>query len=156
MHVQVRKAQTTDADAITRILRSLGWFAHLNTEPAEMTKERIARHLEVCRSEPGHSVYVAQNSAGEVVGYAAVHWMPTLFLAGPEGYVSELFVDEAARGQGVGARLLETMTEEGRARGCSRLLVVNMRYRESYRRGFYRKCGWEERPDAANFVYRLA
>jgi GNAT superfamily N-acetyltransferase len=47
--------------------------------------------------------------------------MPTLFLAGPEEYVSELFVDESARGQGVGAQLLETMLEEGRARGCSRL-----------------------------------
>jgi hypothetical protein len=34
--------------------------------------------------------------------------------------------------------------------------VVNMRHRESYKLGFYRKCGWEERPDAANFVYKLS
>jgi GNAT superfamily N-acetyltransferase len=121
MHVQIRKAQTTDADAITYILRTLGWFAHLNSEPVETTRERIAHHLDVCFSDKAHSVYVAENSAGEVVGYGAVHWMPTLFLAGPEEYVSELFVDESARGQGVGAQLLDTMIEEGRARGCSRL-----------------------------------
>ena len=37
-----------------------------------------------------------------LVAYAAVHWLPYLILRGPEGFVSELFVDQAARGQGVG------------------------------------------------------
>jgi GNAT superfamily N-acetyltransferase len=156
MNLQIRQAQTTDAGAITRILRSLGWFAHLNSEPVETTEARIAHNMEPCNAADSHSVYVAENSAGDVVGYGAVHWMPTLFLPGPEGYVSELFVEEPARGQGAGAKLLEAMKEEAKARGCSRLLVVNMRYRESYARGFYRKCGWEERPDAANFVLRLS
>jgi GNAT superfamily N-acetyltransferase len=156
MNVQIRRAQMADTDAITHILRALGWFAHLNSEPYESTKRRIAHQLKLCASADSHSVYVAQSSAGAVVGYGAVHWMPTLFLPGPEGYVSELFVGESARGQGVGAQLLETMKEEARERGCSRLLVVNMRYRESYERGFYRKHGWEERPDAANFILRLS
>ncbi len=146
----------TDTNAITHILHALGWFAHLNSESVETTQKRIARHLESCNAADGHSVYVAESSAGDVVGYGAVYWMPTLFLPGPEGYVSELFVGEAARGQGVGAKLLEAMKEEAEERGCSRLSVVNMRYRESYERGFYRKCGWEERPDAANFILRLS
>jgi GNAT superfamily N-acetyltransferase len=155
MKVRVRKAQMTDTNAITQILRALGWFDHLHSESYENTKERIARHLSLCHSENSHSVYVAEDSAGEVVGYGSVHWMPTLFLAGPEGYVSELFVGESARGQGVGTQLLEAMAREARERGCSRLLVLNNRRRESYERGFYRKCGWEERLHAANFVYWL-
>lgn len=156
MNVQIRRAQMADTNAITHILRALGWFAHLNSESYETTEKRIARQLKLCNSADSHSAYVAESSAGHVVGYGAVHWMPTLFLAGPEGYVSELFVGESARGQGVGAKLLEAMKEEAEERGCSRLLVVNMRYRESYKRGFYRKCGWEERPDAANFILRLS
>jgi GNAT superfamily N-acetyltransferase len=156
MNIQIRKAQMTDTNAITHILRALGWFAHLSSESYETTEKRIAHHLESCNAADSHSVYVAESSAGDVVGYGTVHWMPTLFLPGPEGYVSELFVGESARGQGVGARLLEAMKEEAEERGCSRLWVVNMRYRESYKRGFYRKCGWEERPDAANFLLRLS
>ena len=33
--------------------------------------------------------------------------------------------------------------------------LLNIRHRESYRRGFYKKIGWEERPQAANFVLPL-
>ena len=156
MNVQIRRAQMVDTDAITHILRGLGWFAHLNSESYETTEKQIAHQLKMCNLADSHSVHVAESSAGDVVGYGAVHWMPTLFLPGPEGYVSELFVGESARGQGVGTKLLEAMKEEAEERGCSRLLVVNMRYRESYERGFYRKCGWEERPDAANFILRLS
>ncbi len=90
------------------------------------------------------------------MGYGTVHWMPTLFLSGPEGYVSELFVEETARGQGAGTELIRAVQAEAKERGCSRLVVLNNRQRESYKRGFYRKCGWEERLDAANFVWRLS
>jgi GNAT superfamily N-acetyltransferase len=156
MTVRIRQAQRTDIKAIAQMLRALGWFPHLNSEPHEATKKRIARHLRLCDSEDSHSVYVAENATREVVGYGSVHWLPTLFLAGPEGYVSELFIEESARGQGAGTHLLEAIQKEARERGCSRLIVLNNRHRQSYRRGFYRKCGWEERPDAANFVYRLS
>jgi hypothetical protein len=45
--------------------------------------------------------------------------------------------------------------EEAKSRGCSRLSLLNMRDRESYQRAFYAKDGWEERTDAANFVFDL-
>jgi N-acetylglutamate synthase-like GNAT family acetyltransferase len=156
MNGQIRRAQTADTHAIARILRSLGWFAHLNSESHETSSERIARHLNLCNADRSHSVYVAENSVGGVVGYGAVHWMPTLFLEGPEGYVSELFIEESASGQGAGTGLLEAMQVEARERGCSRLIVLNRRHRASYERGFYRKLGWEERKDAANFIYPLS
>ena len=84
-----------------------------------------------------------------------MHWLPYLFLKGPEGYVSELFVRESARGQGVGGELLRKIETEARARGCARLSLINLRNRESYMRQFYVKAGWEERAEAANFVYRI-
>ena len=36
-----------------------------------------------------------------------------------------------------------------------RLSLLNLRERESYRRGFYAKRGWTERPGAANLIKRL-
>ncbi len=155
MDILIRKAQARDAGHIAAILRALGWFAHMNSESVEATRARIAKRLELYEAQHNPSVYVAENADGEIVGYASVHWLLYLLYDGPEGYISELFVRESARGQGIGTRLLDALEDEARARGCSRLRLLNLRYRESYQRGFYRKRGWEEWQDAANFIYRV-
>jgi GNAT superfamily N-acetyltransferase len=153
--MKIRKAELDDAGALAEILRGLGWFGTLESEPEERTRERVGRHLALYDADESHSIYVAEGPAGEVVGYVGVHWLPSLFLTGPEGLVSELFVAAPARGQGAGTKLMEAVQEEAAARGCSRLQVINRRNRESYRRGFYEKCGWVERPEAASLVYSL-
>ena len=155
MGIKIRKAQPGDARGIATILRALEWVTRFDAEPIEATAQRVAHHLELCHADDSHTVYVAQTEGGEIAGYAAVHWLPYLLLLGPEGYVSELFIRKADRGQGIGTQLLETVKEEAKARGCARLMLLNMQARESYQRGFYKKQGWEERPDAANFVYPL-
>lgn len=155
MQYQIRKAQEKDAAALSDLLAGIGWFGHLENEPADQTRQRVRRHLGLCLSDESHSVFIAESPSGELLGYCAVHWLPYLFLRGPEGFVSELFVSEAARGQGVGGELLENVIAEARVRDCSRLSLVNGRNRDSYQRGFYTRHGWEERPDMANFIYRL-
>jgi GNAT superfamily N-acetyltransferase len=155
MDIQVRKAEPQDTPVIAELLRSLGFFAHINAEEPGATQDRVARHFAMCDADDSHSVFVAQGPAGEILGYGAVHWLPYLILAGPEGYISELFVRESHRGQGIGSQLLKVMEAEARERGCSRLMLINLRKRESYRRRFYHKQGWEEREGAANFVYPL-
>jgi GNAT superfamily N-acetyltransferase len=153
MDYQIRQAAGVhDAVAIADLLRSMGWFAHINNETAETTRKRVARHLGLCNADNSHTIYVAQDADGQVVGYCAVHWLPYLMLAGPEGYVSELFLRESCRGQGIGGRLLEVVKAEAKERGCARLMLLNLRERDSYKRGFYRKQGWQERQEAINFV----
>jgi GNAT superfamily N-acetyltransferase len=137
------------------MLRNFGWFGHLSNEPAPATEKRVTDHMARCMSDDSHSMYVAEDEAGRFLGYTAVHWLPYLMLSGPEGYVSELMVAEAARGQGCGTGLLDVVREEGITRGCSRLMLANRTTRESYQRGFYTKRGWTERGDIANFVLPL-
>jgi GNAT superfamily N-acetyltransferase len=152
----IRKARQTDTQALTDLLVSLSWFEHyFSGASREALQDRVGPHLERCLADVSHSVYVAETVQGELVGYLSVHWLPYLFLPGPEGYVSELFVRAEARGQGIGSELLEAARQEAEARGCARLSLINMRQRESYLRGFYAKRGWEERPEAANFIMRL-
>jgi len=131
-------------------VRALGWYS----EPSEITQERASSHLTLYHSDNSHSVYVAEEN-GEVIGYIAVHWLPYLFQAGPEGYVSELFIHETARGRGVGGQLLDEAKKEAQARGCSRLMLVCGRSQESYKRKFYDKHGWRERAEVAYYVYPL-
>ncbi len=152
----IRLAQLNDAASISALLREMAWFTHMTSEPAEATTDRVYRHLRLCLADSSHSVYVAEDEAGTLGGYIAVHWLPYLFMPGPEGYISELFLQEAARGQGLGRRLLEKVKGEATERGCFRLSLLNGRHRESYQRGFYEKNGWEERLGMANFVYLLA
>jgi GNAT superfamily N-acetyltransferase len=154
MEFTIRNAKLEDAPVLVELIRGLGMFAHITAESIESTGERVTRHLAACLADDSHSIYVA-TSADEIVGYVSAHWLPYLILAGPEGYISELFIAESARGQGVGARLLEVAETEARQRGCSRLMLLNMCQRESYQRGFYIKNGWEERSDAANFIRKL-
>jgi GNAT superfamily N-acetyltransferase len=155
MEILIRKAEPQDTPAIAELVRSLSLFAHITAETAQATQARVARHLALCLADDSHAVFVAQDPGGQVVGYGAVHWLPYLILTGPEGYVSELFVRAAHRGQGVGGRILEAIKAEAQRRGCSRLMLLNLRIRESYQRQFYAKQGWEERSEAANFILPL-
>jgi GNAT superfamily N-acetyltransferase len=155
MELHIRRAGIEDAPAIARIVRALGWFAYLNSETEAQTTDRVANHLGLCRADASHSVYVAESHAAEVVGYAAVHWLPYLCFLGPEGYVSELIIQAEQRGQGIGTQLLAAIKREAIERGCSRLMLINKRNRESYLREFYAKQGWIERPAAASFVLPL-
>jgi len=50
---------------------------------------------------------------------------------------------------------LEAVEDAAVSRGCSRMMLVNRKSRESYQRGFHRKLGWEVREEFANFVLRL-
>lgn len=153
--LQIRRARRDDALRLAAFLKDLNHFHRLELLSLEQVAAQVERHLALCLADDSHSTYLAESADGALLGYANVHWLPYLFLPGPEGYVSELFVAEAARGQGVGTRLLATVKDEAAQRGCWRLGLLNMRDRESYQRAFYAKDGWVEREDAANFIFEM-
>ena len=155
MEIQIRKLSAQDAPQIAELLKQIGWFEAFKSESIEATSRQVRFYIEQCLADNSHSAFAAQSPDGKIVGYGSVHWLPYLFLQGPEGYVSELFVREFARGQAIGRQLLKTIETEAKARGCVRLSLINLRNRESYVRQFYIKAGWEERPEAANFIYRI-
>jgi GNAT superfamily N-acetyltransferase len=149
-NILIREARQEDASAIAAILRTLGWVERLKNETVVTTEQHVAHMLELAAREDCNTVLVAERNDGVVVGYLAVHWFPNL-MRGLDGYVSELFVHPDATGQGAGSRLIETVRMYATRRGCARLLLMNRRIRESYRRGFYAKHGWEELRDGAFF-----
>ena len=156
MNFATRKATADDARQLALLLGGIGWFDVFDSGTIDASTARVSARLRECLADESHSIYVAETPAREIAGYGSVHWLPYLFMAGPEGYVSELFVRESARGQGVGRQLLIAIEKEARTRGCQRLSLINLRQRESYQRQFYVKAGWQERAEAANFVYSLS
>ena len=156
MEIKIRKAVIDDAAQLAKLLQEIGWFEAFSSRELKDSIARVEGRLRQCLADDSHSIYVAESPHGEIAGYGSVHWLPYLFMSGPEGYVSELFVRDDMRGQGVGRQLLKIIEIEARGRSCQRLSLINLRNRESYRRQFYLKAGWHERSDAANFVYTIA
>jgi GNAT superfamily N-acetyltransferase len=152
----IRQAKVDDARELALLLREIGWFKTFNQGEIDALAEQVKARLEQCLIDDSHLVLVAENADGKIAAYISAHWLPYLFMSGPEGYVSELFVSADARGHGVGRLLLGTIEQEARARGCQRLSLTNLRNRESYQRQFYSKAGWRERSEAANFIYPLS
>jgi GNAT superfamily N-acetyltransferase len=155
MTIGIRKVVRQDAAELAELLADIGWFEAFNQHDKTICRQ-VELQLDQCLADGSHSIYLADSSASKIVGYCSVHWLPYLFMNGPEGYVSELFVRSNARGEGVGKLLLRAVEAEARSRGCARLSLINLRSRESYARKFYIKAGWEERSDAANFIYPLS
>jgi GNAT superfamily N-acetyltransferase len=152
--ILIREAQPEDAAAIAAILRSLCWVEHMKNEVPASTEQRVAHLLEQEERDGCNTVLVAEREQGTVVGYLAVHWFPNL-MRGIDGYVSELFVHPDETGKGTGSHLLETVHSYALKRGCTRLMLMNRRIRESYQRSFYAKHGWEELPDGAFFSLNI-
>ena len=153
--INIVRAESRHAAGVAEIVRDLGWLEHLSTEPFEVTEARVREQIATLDQSGAGVMLTAEDEGGLVLGFAAIHFLPSALLESQEGYLSELFVRADRRGFGVGGRLLDAVEAEARRRGCARLMLINGNDRESYARGFYRGRGWEERRRMVNFIRRL-
>ncbi len=58
---------------------------------------------------------------GAVLGFAIYHHHASTWAMADDGYLEDLFVDEAARGRGVGRALIDDLLALGRAKGWARV-----------------------------------
>jgi len=152
--INIRDAKIEDAVRMAEILREIGWSEKRNALPLEEVSRPIEKLIEHCvRDREGHTIIVATDNDGMVIGFLNVHWVPFIMLGSLEGYVSDVFVSPSSGGMGVGMALIERVIEEGAKRGCMRLMLTNGKEKLSYKTGCYKKLGWTERPSVANFVY---
>lgn len=70
------------------------------------------------------SMRLALDAEGRVAGFAIHHWHDTTWSDRPDLYLEDLFVAEAARGQGLGRALIEDLMVLGRAKGCGRMYWI--------------------------------
>ena len=151
--INVRQANPDDAGAMAEILREIGWSERRNSLSLEDVSGPIAKLLEQYGEDDQHSAFVALDDKGAVMGFTYVHWVPFIMLGSMEGYITDVFVSPSASGMGAGTSLVKHIMRDGKRRGCMRLMVTNGMEKQSYKKGFYKKLGWTERPKVANFVY---
>lgn len=153
--IAIRPAERADLKAVAALWRELGWLDWIRNEDPAQVENAMAERLAENQADGSHLALVAEDGGGQLLGYAAIHFLPYLMMPGPEAYVSELFVMANARGRGVGQSMLRHLEGLAKERGCCRMMLFTGRDRESYEREFYKKQGWQERPVVANFVRNL-
>lgn len=121
----IRPAKLKDSESIERIIRELEWYDHITKKSTQDTISKIEDHLRSCQKASSDSVFVAEKG-DKVVGYISVHWIFFVILPGPEGYISELFVSEKERGQGIGSLLIKEVKKQAEKKGCARLMLIKI------------------------------
>ena len=153
-NLTIRSAEIKDATEMAKILRYIGWSEKRNSLPLEEVSKPIEGLIQTSiNNSEGHTIYVAVDENDMALGFTNVHWVPFVMLGSYEGYVSDVFVSPSASGMGAGTMLIEAVMQEGKERDVYRLMLTNGKEKPSYKRGFYEKMGWTERPKVANFVY---
>lgn len=147
---RVRPAAESDVPLVLRFIRELADYERLLHEVVA-TEDRLRDTLFGPR--PGAEVVIAEDGAGEPLGFALFFHNYSTFLAQPGLYLEDLYVRPEARGRGAGRALLAHLARLARERGCGRLEWWVLDWNESAIR-FYRALG--ARPMDEWTVFRLA
>jgi GNAT superfamily N-acetyltransferase len=75
-------------------------------------------------------------------GVAQIRFRPSVWTGADDCWVEDVFVEEEARGQGLGRRLIEGCVERARKRGCRRI-QLDANERNEGALALYRSLGFE-------------
>lgn len=146
MTLTIRFAQAGDETAFRRLWA--GFLAFYRQDlPETTTAATWARII-----DPQHRMTCRLAFDGEsALGFAIHHHHCSSWVPGDDVYLEDLFVDPAARGQGVGRALIEDLIAIGRQNGWHRLYWNTNHDNLAARRLYDRFC-----KDDGHIRYRLA
>lgn len=135
MSVTIRTARPED-EAAFRALWQGFCDGYDMTLPPEVTSHTWARLLDPACPMVAR-LAVADNA---VVGFALHQHHPSTWVLGDDGYLEDLYVAPAARGQGAGAALIEDLIAIGRTAGWRRIYWLTEITNTTARRLYDRYC----------------
>src|SRR5690242_21930911 len=125
MPIAIRRAVPADAAEIARLNAAY--------DDQRATPDQIAAQLVACTDI--ETAFLAEVD-GRVVGMACLRLLPTVCDPAPYAELTELFVEAAARQQGVGRALVGHIEEQARARGAAELVLMTA-WRNTNAHAFY-------------------
>jgi ribosomal protein S18 acetylase RimI-like enzyme len=114
--VTVREAEPRDADRVLMLMEDL--TRPEVAEDAQPQRDVFLAHL----AHPDCRIYVAELD-GQIAGAVSLWIQPRLNWTTPQGWIPDLYVDEAYRRRGAARALLDACTEECRRLGCHALTL---------------------------------
>jgi GNAT superfamily N-acetyltransferase len=139
--VLIRPATLDDAPALAPLLAELGY---------PLTEELMRENLVRLGDAPTDRAWVAERD-GAVIGVVSAHLTPLFHQRGYLGRITALVVTAAARGQGIGGRLVRQAEAFCWQAGCARMELTSGDHRTDAHR-FYEGLGW--RAESRRFIKR--
>jgi len=133
----VRWATESDAEQIVHFIRELAIFEKETVESVKITADAIRRDAfglarrvevliaEVNRKAVGFTLFFPNYSTWE--GKAGL-------------YIEDIFVEESARGSGIGRKLIAAVAKIAQSRGCARIDLAVLHWNPA--RDFYHRLGF--------------
>jgi len=145
----VRLATVDDADNVARLMIGFrDWWQR--TEPGDGVFERGARRL---LADPNSEFLLAGEPPA---GVCQLRYRYSIWTESDDCWLEDIFVEEHARGTGLGRELMEAAFERARERGCARMeLDVNEANAGAVR--LYESLGfesWSDPPGGRNLLMR--
>ncbi len=137
VETRIRWATENDAALIVRYIRALAIFEREAVENVHITEADVRRDgfgpnrrfevliAEVDRKPMGFALFFPNYSTWE---------------GKPGFYIEDIFVEEAARGTGIGRRLIAAVAKIAKSRGCARIDLAVLNWNPA--RGFYHRIGF--------------
>lgn len=137
--MKIREVEDKDIQDVQNLIKELG-YSTSDMASFKSTWDKISQSKDM-------GILVAENEK-KIVGYLAYSIKPQLRLSGYCMEIDELSITHKLRGLGIGSTLLDQAKEIARASKVKMIIISTNRERESYKRGFYLKQGFQEKNSA--------
>jgi GNAT superfamily N-acetyltransferase len=136
MELLIRDVTSRDFDQVFGLLKQLWSYKELDYEG--MKKVFDQNLLAADR------FFIVALYGPQVIGFCSLTVKNNLWIQGFLGNVDEMIVEENYRGQGIGKKLMERITEIAKEKNCKRLELESSFHREQAHE-FYKELGFEQR-----------
>ncbi len=134
---RIRWATENDAALIVYFIRALAIFEKEPVEQVRITEADVRRDaFGVARR---FEVLIAELDR-KPVGFALFFPNYSTWEGKPGLYIEDIFVEESARGSGIGRMLIAAVAKIARSRGCARIDLAVLDWNPA--RGFYNRLGF--------------
>ena len=133
----IRPARPEDADEIVRLVHALAEYENEPAEVVKLTADVVRR--DAFGGRPRFEALLAEHD-GAVVGLALFYENYSTWQSRPGLFLEDLFVEERARGLGLGHKLMAALAAVAVARGCGRIDLGVLHWNPT--RDFYHRLGF--------------
>jgi ribosomal protein S18 acetylase RimI-like enzyme len=144
--IDIRQATSVDLDALAVLFDGYRQFYR---QPSDMIAGRAFLEARLSQLE---SVILLASMADQAVGFCQLYPIFSSVSMRRAWLLNDLYVDPGARGQSVGAALLDAAAAHGRASGAAWLMLQTAHDNTSAQR-LYTRAGWQR--DQQFYTYNL-
>jgi ribosomal protein S18 acetylase RimI-like enzyme len=145
MTIQIRQHKPSDNEFILSLVPRFSEFELPEWRQGDEIDSTNQASIERALNQPGpdSAIFMAEDENGSLAGFIHLQTETDYFRDEKYGYISDLAVDAAFEGQGIGRTLLETAEEWARTKGY-RLLALYVFSGNRRARQLYEKYGFKE------------